>query len=150
TGVEWSGVSRGEDSVFVISNLGNEPALVDLPPLPGVPAVSPTVQPGEHVVLLYDNGTPLDCGNDCNGNGQPDTWEILLGEVEDCDFDGIPDECSLCCPADITGDGSVDVDDLLQLLIFWGQRYTAGDVNVDSYVGVDDLLVVIQGWGSCL
>ena len=41
------------------------------------------------------DGTP-DCGDstDCNDNGIDDAIEIADGMVEDCNFDGIPDECS--------------------------------------------------------
>ena len=37
---------------------------------------------------------------------------------DDLDGDGVPDECA--CPADVTGDGVVDVLDLLQIILGWG------------------------------
>jgi hypothetical protein len=55
------------------------------------------------------------------------------------------------CPADITGDGSVDVDDLLAVLGAWG-AVGAGlpaDVTADGAVDIDDLLAVIGAWGAC-
>lgn len=42
------------------------------------------------------------------------------------------------CDGDITGDGLVDVDDLLTVITGWGNPY-----------GVDDLLIVIAAWGEC-
>ncbi len=42
------------------------------------------------------------------------------------------------CGGDVTGDGSVGVDDLLAVIADWGNPFT-----------VDDLLLVIQAWGTC-
>ena len=42
------------------------------------------------------------------------------------------------CEGDLTGDGSVNVADLLDVLAGWGNPYS-----------VDDLLLVIQEWGTC-
>jgi len=52
------------------------------------------------------------------------------------------------CPADITGDGVVDVLDLLEVLAQWG---TAGpaDITGDGIVDVLDLLEVLAAWGPC-
>ncbi len=55
------------------------------------------------------------------------------------------------CPADVTGDGFVDVLDLLEVLSAWG---SAGgdlpeDVNGDGVVDVLDLIEVLTAWGQC-
>jgi hypothetical protein len=52
------------------------------------------------------------------------------------------------CDADLTGDETVDVSDLLALLSNWG---TAGeaDFDGDGVVGVGDLLLLLGGWGEC-
>jgi len=52
------------------------------------------------------------------------------------------------CPADITGDGVVDVLDLLEVLSQWG---TSGDADItgDGIVDVLDLLEVLAAWGPC-
>jgi len=52
------------------------------------------------------------------------------------------------CPADITGDGVVDVLDLLEVLSQWGGSGTA-DINGDGVVDVLDLLEVLGAWGPC-
>jgi len=52
------------------------------------------------------------------------------------------------CPADITGDGVVDVLDLLEVLSQWGGSGTA-DINGDGIVDVLDLLEVLGAWGEC-
>jgi hypothetical protein len=53
------------------------------------------------------------------------------------------------CPADITGDGAVDVHDLLALLAVWGTSNTAGDIDGDGIVAVNDLLSLLGAFGSC-
>ena len=55
-------------------------------------------------------------------------------------------------PADIDESGSIDVDDLLNVINSWGAcpapiAACAGDVNGDGNVDVDDLLMVINSWG---
>lgn len=57
------------------------------------------------------------------------------------------------CPADLNGDGAVDVSDLLITLSNWGQcpatGVCQGDLNCDGVVDVSDLLVILANWGSC-
>jgi len=50
--------------------------------------------------------------------------------------------------ADISGDGTVAVDDLLQLLAAYGSSDAAADVNSDGTVDVADLLGLLAGYGS--
>jgi hypothetical protein len=54
-------------------------------------------------------------------------------------------------PGDVTGDGSVNVDDLLAVINAWGPCGSSGncpaDLNDDGQVNVDDLLLVINNWG---
>jgi hypothetical protein len=55
-----------------------------------------------------------------------------------------------CCPADVDDNGSVDVDDLVAVILGWGACNTcAADINGDLQVNVDDLVAVILGWGTC-
>ncbi|MCH7547106.1 MAG: hypothetical protein IID30_11970, partial [Planctomycetes bacterium] len=55
------------------------------------------------------------------------------------------------CTADFSGDGQVNVTDLLSLLGAWGicQSPCAVDTNGDGQVNVTDLLVLLSGWGTC-
>jgi hypothetical protein len=53
------------------------------------------------------------------------------------------------CPADITGDGNVDVHDLLALLAVWGTTNSAGDIDGDGIVAVNDLLSLLAAFGPC-
>lgn len=55
------------------------------------------------------------------------------------------------CMGDTNGDGTVNFDDLLNVLATWGTDGTpvGGDVNEDGIVDFDDLLSVLGVWGSC-
>ncbi|MDG2291468.1 MAG: S8 family serine peptidase [Phycisphaerales bacterium] len=54
------------------------------------------------------------------------------------------------CPADIDGNGTVGVDDLLALIANWGPcNGCAGDFDGSGAIGVDDLLLLIGSWGPC-
>jgi hypothetical protein len=96
---------------------------------------------------VNENGIPDECEDDCNTNGYPDDYDITMGWSYDVNGDGIPDECQ--CIADITGDNTVDVEDLLAIIGYWGSDGPLGDVNADGIVDVLDLLIVIGNWGPC-
>ena len=55
------------------------------------------------------------------------------------------------CPADLSGDGSVDVSDLLSLLAGWGSCNgdCPADLTGDGAVDVSDLLLLLAAWGEC-
>jgi hypothetical protein len=54
------------------------------------------------------------------------------------------------CPADLTGDGAVNVFDLLGLLEVWGPcPGCPADLNGDDVVNVFDLLDLLDAWGPC-
>ncbi|MHC5024298.1 MAG: integrin alpha [Planctomycetota bacterium] len=57
-------------------------------------------------------------------------------------LDGAP-----ACPADLDGDGSVGITDLLQVLSAWGGP--GGDVSGDGMTDIVDLLAVLSAWGPC-
>ena len=87
--------------------------------------------------------------DDCNGNGELDLCDIVDGTSLDEDGDGVPDECQVC-PADINGDGVVDVLDLLAVLEAWGETGAVpADITGDGVVDVLDLLEVLAAWGPC-
>lgn len=60
---------------------------------------------------------------------------------------------AVACPADINGDHSVGVADLLTVISNWGvcpnPSNCPSDLNNDDTVGVADLLAVISAWGAC-
>ena len=54
------------------------------------------------------------------------------------------------CAADISGDGEVNVDDILSVVAAFGACGSCDEVlNGDGAVDVDDLLVAIAAWGPC-
>ena len=61
----------------------------------------------------------------------------IEGPWDDGGGNQFEDSCPVECPGDITGDGSVDVTDLLDVIGNWGDPYD-----------VSDLLIVIGEWGN--
>jgi hypothetical protein len=92
-------------------------------------------------------------GEDCNENGVCDDRDIANGTSPDVNGNGIPDECEPC-PADVNGDGEVNVLDLLILLASWGPcppiGDCLGDIDLNGTVDVIDLLALLADWGPCL
>ena len=77
---------------------------------------------------------------DCNDNGQSDLLDIATGVSFDRNADAIPDECT--CPADITRDGAIGLDDLALLLANFGSTGPdlPGDIDHDDDVDLADFL----------
>lgn len=64
---------------------------------------------------------------DCNQNGTFDSQEIALGQVPDCDGNGVPDGCDLLQPgADVDQDGQLDACVVPPLLASSTQVSVAG------------------------
>ena len=86
-------------------------------------------------------------GVDCNNNGEPDACDIFNGQSTDFNANDVPDECD----ADLDGDGSVGVTDLLILLANWGRcadcNDCPADLDDDCTVGVIDLIMLLSNWG---
>lgn len=54
------------------------------------------------------------------------------------------------CPADVNGDGWVDIDDLFAVLGGWGPcDGCPEDVNYDGVVDIDDVFEILAAWGPC-
>ncbi len=56
------------------------------------------------------------------------------------------------CSGDVNGDNKVDVNDLLRVILDWGDCPSTdcpSDLNLDGMVGLDDLLIVVKSWGNC-
>ena len=54
---------------------------------------------------------------------------------------------SIACPADLDGDGVVNVVDFLVLLAEWGGP--GGDINGDGTTDILDFLLLLANWGPC-
>ncbi len=65
------------------------------------------------------------------------------------DVDVIP------CPADLTGDDVVNIDDIFAVLGLWGDcpdpcpPYCDGDLTEDCAVNIDDIFAILGQWGPC-
>ena len=97
---------------------------------------------------------PQPIGACCGGD-----WCLDLIE-DDCDavagdWSGMNTTCTddnICtptCPEDVTGDGVVNVSDLLAIVGGWGSDDPALDIDGNGSVDTPDLLAVIAAWGDC-
>jgi hypothetical protein len=98
------------------------------------------------------SGVPDSCESstalaDCDGDGVSDFCEIAAG-ASDANGNGKPDECE--CVGDVDGNGAVNVDDVIDVIVAWGDFVVGGpDLDGDGVVGPTDLALVLQGWGTC-
>lgn len=56
------------------------------------------------------------------------------------------------CPGDVDTSGTVNINDLVFIITFWGvvnPVFPAPDLNHDGLVNIDDLVIVITHWGGC-
>jgi hypothetical protein len=117
---------------------------------------------GVHDVLDVALGGATDCNDsgipdacefpdfdaDCNANGVADACDIFAGTSQDLDNSGIPDECE--CVGDVNLDGRVDVDDIVEIILAWGDGAgSPADLNGDGIVSGGDLAIVVGGYGEC-
>ncbi len=88
--------------------------------------------------------------NDCDGDGTPDACEIAAGAATDTNGNGLPDNCE--CYGDVDQNGSVNVDDLLEVFASWGMSGSGipADVDGNGIVGPGDIAGVLAGWGGCI
>jgi hypothetical protein len=113
---------------------------------------------GEHVPHA---AWPLEDGNylissstgvykyDVAGN----SFSEILGDVDGQYINPI-DLAPAPCPADVDDSGAVDVDDLVAVILGWGDcpkppASCDADIDDSGAVDVDDLVAVILGWGDC-
>ncbi len=59
------------------------------------------------------------------------------------------------CPADLTGDEQVNIDDIFAVLGLWGEcpdpcpPYCEGDLTEDCTINIDDIFAILGQWGPC-
>lgn len=99
---------------------------------------------GEVLPAAQSSGTHDVAALDINGDG----WlDLVVGR---CQSTEVWINQGAICPADLDGDGVVNVVDLLDLLAAWGPCLgCAADIDRDGAVGIDDLLQLLGNWGSC-
>jgi Right handed beta helix region len=85
---------------------------------------------------------------DCDEDGVPNACELRAGTEEDLNTNGIPDNCE--CPGDVDQNGRVDIDDLLEIFVYWGATNAPhADLDASGIVDAKDLAVVTQNWNQC-
>ena len=95
------------------------------------------------------DGTPFISGTDFCGNAPTH----IDGPWTDGGDNTLSDECSGCI-ADLTNDGEVGLEDIIEALAAWGgcpggEPGCYGDINLDGNVDISDLLSVLDVWGPC-
>jgi hypothetical protein len=114
-------------------------------------------------IVDFGGGPVFNCTNFVADDGQtymianlgpfvPGNRARITGFVEDCSWCQFVNGCLLehliepC--ADVTGDGVIDVDDLIAVIAGWGPcpEGCAADVDGSDAVDVDDLIFVILNW----
>jgi predicted outer membrane repeat protein len=140
--VEHSAVESGAAVVYIVDdtslvwgegNLEKDPMLADaanhdLHLLSG----SVAIDAGDNAAV------PLDVTTDLDGNARIIGGTVDMGAYE-------------LCPADTDGNGAVDADDLVNLILDWGTDGSqhGGDVDGSGVVDADDLVTLILSWGPC-
>jgi len=151
----WTGSLGG------VGNHGNDPRFVDADgpdniygtadDNPRLRANSPCIDSGDSTFLPPDQFDLDEDGNtteplpiDLDGLPRIVGANVDAGAFE---FQGTP------CRADIDGNGSVAVNDLLVVIVAWGPctpgQMCNSDLDLDGEVAVNDLLAVITAWGDC-
>ncbi|UCD76889.1 MAG: right-handed parallel beta-helix repeat-containing protein [Phycisphaerales bacterium] len=112
------------------------------------------IGPGSPCIDAGDNyAVPDDVDADLDGNPRfvddPATVDTGNGEPPIVDM-GAYEFQGESCPADLNGDGIVDIDDLFQVLSAWGScDECPEDINEDGTVDIDDIFAVLASWGPC-
>ena len=84
---------------------------------------------------------------DCDNDGVCDIEEILAGDEEDGNSNGVPDSCdATSCAADLNCDGVVNAADLTILLLQWNQDGPLADINGDGIVNAADVTSLLLAW----
>ena len=104
----------------------------------------------------FDSCTPvpssyiIEWSADCNADGIVDYGQILSGQFQDANRNGIPDRVCECL-GDLDADGAVTGADLGQLLAVWGAAAPGApaDLYADGSVDGFDLAYLLAGWGPC-
>jgi hypothetical protein len=109
---------------------------------------------GSPCIDASDNASlPVDVTTDLDGKPRfvddPDTEDTGYGDPPVVDI-GPYEFQDESCPADVNGNETVDIHDLLQILSAWGPcEDCPEDVNGDGVADIDDVFAVLAAWGPC-
>ncbi len=94
-----------------------------------------------------------------NSNGMAIlAWHDARSDANDVYAQNVNEDGSLgvvACPADLTGDDVVNIDDIFAVLGLWGDcpdpcpPYCLGDLTEDCTVNIDDIFAILGMWGPC-
>ena len=123
----------------------------------GYPNLAPSHSWGDYFDVPVTSSYIIEWSADCNSDGIVDYGQILSGELEDTNSNGVPDCCdagtSCDCPADIDGNGDINGIDLAIILDKWGTNggkdYPNADIDGDGTIAGADLAQVLGNWGAC-
>jgi len=130
---------------------------------PGVKAVcieGDTILAGNHIyrfngkmweeqITLQGSDNPSSFADSVAISGDKAIVGASAAMVQDIGSTYIFDISEPACPADVNGDGYVNVSDLLVVIDQWGLADSPADLNSDGIVDVTDLLIVVGNWGPC-
>ena len=159
--INYSSVEGWTGQLGGAGNIGEDPLFVD--PLgfdgaAGTPDDNLRLLPGSPCIDAGDNtAVPAGITTDLDGNPRfvddpatPDTGcgGCPIVEMGAYEFQEGTTECP--CPADVNGDGVVNVLDLIELLISFGPfENCSADLNDDGFVDVLDLIALLLNFGPC-
>jgi hypothetical protein len=146
TGQNYPGLTGGDRP----NNFQGDERFLKLSELPYAPWWDDVGPGGDQQELC---GAIIEWSADCNADGMVDYGQILRGEFDDINGNGVPDR--ICeCLGDLYVDGLVNGADLGVLLAYWGPitgtpASQATDINRDGVVNGLDLGILLAGWGAC-
>ena len=102
---------------------------------------------GCEVSLVARHRHQLAAGERLGAKGTSGEYDLVIDAATTAD--GLVTAAGLAapCPADLSGDGAVGIEDLLGLLAAWGTP--GGDIDGDGTAGIMDLLALLAAWGPC-
>ena len=109
----------------------------------------------EPIAFSVDADPQFVVGVDLNNDGLADLVTANAEQVEDGSVSALISVPTVfLCSGDENGDGEVNVEDLVIVIVNWGDcplppDDCPGDVNDDGAVDVQDLVEVVLGWGGC-
>ena len=126
------------------------------PGSPCIDAADNSAVPADETDLDNDGDTSEPIPLDLDGNPRfiddPFASDTGAGECPIVDIGAyeFQDGTTICCPADLDGDGTIGASDLAELLGSWGPCPDCpADLDGNGQVGPFDLALLLGAWGPC-
>jgi hypothetical protein len=115
-------------------------------------AGSPCIDAGNNAAVA--GGVTTDLAGQPRFVDDPSVTDTGAGTPPIVDMGAYERQVAAPCLGDTNGSGTVDVDDLVAVILAWGDcpkppASCDADVNDSGAVDVDDLVAVILAWGAC-